>query len=302
MSFENRDYLRDEQRRYGGLSGAGGGGGVPGVSANLPPMTLWLLILTVMIGFIDAILTGSMRGGVVSPSRWGHFSVESGLAGLQLWRLVTYQFLHSGILHLLFNMIGLWVFGGLIERFWGPKRFLAFYLLCGIGGALLFAAATLVPGLAMIDAESTLIGASGCILGCVTACMVKYPKQPIGLFFIPVSFTIFALGAMYLALDLLRVVAGSEDAGSAVAHLGGAIIGFLLIKKPSLLNAADRFSTQAIQDVWKEKRFKKKRQKEGALEQEIDRILVKVKEQGIASLTKKEKKTLASASEQKRRG
>ncbi len=299
MILENRDYMRDGGSRYGG--GGGVGGGVPGVSANVPPVTLWILIVTVLVGFVDAILTGSMRGGVVSPSRWGQFSVAEGLAGFQLWRVITYQFLHAGIFHLLFNMIGLWVFGGLIERWWGPRRFLAFYLLCGVGGALVFALSSLMPGLAMVTTDSTLVGASACVLGCVVGCMMKYPKQQLGLFLIPISFTIFALGAVYLALDLLEVLAGGRSAGGAVAHLGGAMTGFLLIRKPAMLNWAERLDTSGWRERVEAKRSQRRRVQTANFEAEIDRILAKVKAQGLASLTKTEKKTLATASETKRR-
>ena len=68
---------------------------------------------------------------------YGNFNVPEGVNGYQFWRLLTYQFLHGGYVHLGMNMMALYVFGPLIEKWWGPKRFLAFYLLCGACGAWL---------------------------------------------------------------------------------------------------------------------------------------------------------------------
>jgi len=224
MSWENRDY-----NRAGGL---GGGRGIPGVSANVPAVTMWLLGINVLVFLVDVILTPSTRGSWASPSLLGEFSFDQAVAGGQVWRFVTYQFLHAGFFHLLFNMIGLWIFGGLMERWWGSKRFLAFYLLCGVGGAVAYGLVGFVPAVAGVTTQFTLVGASGCVLGCVAGCMVKFPKEPIGLLFIPITFTIFALGAVYIGLDVLNVLAGGLGAGSAVAHLGGAVTGFALVKLP----------------------------------------------------------------------
>ncbi|MEM7625202.1 MAG: rhomboid family intramembrane serine protease [Planctomycetota bacterium] len=300
MGSENRDYLRQEARRFGG--GGYGGGGVPGVSANLPPMTLWLLVINVAVFLVDSVLTGSTRGDWASPTWLGRFSAEQGILGFQAWRILTYQFLHGGFFHLLFNMIGLWIFGRLMEQWWGSKRFLAFYLLCGVGGGLLFAAVSAFPAIAFITPETPLVGASACVLGSVAGCMVKYGREPIGFMFIPITFTILMLGGVYIFLDVLEVLAGGRSAGSAVAHLGGAGVGYLLIQKPKWLDWADRVSPSAIQSSINEGRYEKKRQAEAATEAEVDRILAKVAEKGLQSLTRKEKKTLNQATESKQAG
>lgn len=300
MGSDNRDYFRQEARRYGG--GGIGGGRVPGVSANLPPMTLWLLVINVGVFLVDSVLTGSSRGNWASPNWVGRFSAEQGILGFQAWRIVTYQFLHAGFLHLLFNMIGLWIFGRLMEQWWGSKRFLAFYLLCGVGGGLLFAAASAFPAIAFITPATPLVGASGCVLGCVAGCMMKYGREQIGFMFIPITFTILMLGGAYIFLDALEVLAGGRSAGSAVAHLGGAIFGFLLVKNARWLDWADRVSPSAIKTGINEGRYEKKRQAEAAAEAEVDRILAKVADKGLQSLTKKEKKAMNQATASKRAG
>jgi membrane associated rhomboid family serine protease len=260
------------------------------------------LVINVAVFLVDAILSHGTRGAMLAPSNWGEFGVEKGLAGFQVWRLVTYQFVHAGFLHLLFNMIGLWIFGGMIERWWGSKRYLAFYLICGVGGALAFAASAAVPNLAMVTTQSTLVGASGCIMGCVAACMAQYGKQQIGLFLIPITFTIFTFGAIYIGLDILQLLAGGRGAGSAVAHLGGAGIGWLLVSRPSWLNWADRFSPEAIQEGYNRGRFERQQKKQAAHAAEVDRILDKVRDKGMQSLSNREKKTLSEETDRKRAG
>ena len=289
---------------FGGFGGAGGmgrGGGAFGVSANLPQMTLWLLMINVGVFLIDSVLAGSARGDWASPSGFGHFSAEKGLLGFQIWRPLTYQFIHGDFFHLLFNMIGLWIFGRLMEQWWGSRRFLAFYLVCGVGGALLFGlCALLLPEVAYISPRSTLVGASGSVLGCVAGCMVKFGREQIGLFLIPISFTILTLGAVYIFLDVLSVLAGGPTAGSALAHLGGAGIGFLLVRSPGLLGFADRVSGTSLRETIQQKQVQRKQQTAAATEAEVDRILAKVSASGIHSLTKKEKRTLNEATDRKK--
>jgi membrane associated rhomboid family serine protease len=303
MAWEDRDYYRGGG---GGGSYGGGGGGAfrGGISANLPPATLWLLIITVAATLVDSVLTGSARGDVASPRYWGYFSADRAFMDFQVWRPVTYQFLHGGVFHLLFNMIGLWIFGRMMESWWGSKRFVAFYLISGIGGASLFALVSLVEPVAGVRPTTPLIGASGAVLGLVAGCMVKYGRQPIGLLFIPIQFTIFALGAIYIGLDVLNLLAGSAAAGSAVAHLGGALTGFVLIKQPRLLGWADRVRVPAARDITEkvdEKRRQRMLDKEHHEQKQVDAILDKVRDQGLQSLTRKEQKTLKQATDRQRR-
>ncbi|MEM7576385.1 MAG: rhomboid family intramembrane serine protease [Planctomycetota bacterium] len=301
MSYENRDYLREEARRFGG-PGSGGSAFRGGVSANLPPMTLWLLIVNVMVFLVDSILSGSMRGDAAAPTRWGRFSVEDGVLGFQLWRVLTYQFLHWDFVHLLFNMVGLWIFGGMIERWWGGRRFLAFYLLCGVGGALLFSLSSLFPAVAGVTSASVVIGASGCVLGCVAACMMVFPREQIGLFLIPISFTVFALGAVYIGLDVLNVLVGGNNAGGALAHLGGAATGYVLVKRAGWLRWADTVSVPDVKGAIQEKQRQRASMREALHEQEVDRILAKVKDHGLAALSESEKRVLNADTERKRQG
>lgn len=297
MSWENRDYNRSESYGMGG-----GAGWRSHFDASLGSVTLALIGINVLVFLVDRILEGSLRGNPLSPSQtWGHFS-GSTLARGQVWRLVTYQFLHMGFLHLLFNMIGLYVFGHLMERWWSGRRFLVFYLVCGVAGALLFAAVSLMPAIAGTWPATPLVGASAAVLGCIGGSVVRFPRQPMGLMFLPFTFTIGLLGGVWIGLDVLQVVAGGGGAGSAVAHLGGAAAGALLAWRAGLLGWADRLDTTRLREGWAERRREREALREAEEEAEVDRILDKVREHGLHSLSEREKRALRRETDRKRRG
>ena len=312
MSWENRDYnqgrsgWRDSYSGGGGFGGGGGGGGnfrggIPGVSANLPAVTMWLLGINVLVSLVDWVLTGSLRGDRLSASGgWGYFSLDTAIYKLQAWRFITYAFLHGGVLHLLFNMIGLWVFGSMMERYWGSRRYLLFYLLCGVGGAALFALASLIPGFAGLTPDTPIVGASACVLGLVAGCILKYPKDEIRLMFIPISFTIQVLGWLYIGFDVLNVLAGSAAAGSAIAHLGGALAGFALVRYPSPLGVADRLKIPDLREKLAERQRLAQQRESQKHQEEVDRLLDKVRDHGLHSLTKRERATLEKDTRMKR--
>lgn len=281
MAFSDRPYNHD--------SGGYGRGGVPGLRGGPGGVLLWLVAINVLVFITDRILTGSTRGNVLSPSRWGWFSLDE---SWQVWRLVTYQFLHADFFHLLGNLIFLWIFGQYMERYWGSKRFLAFYLLSGVGGAVVYGLVSLVPAVANTAPFIPLVGASASVFGLMVGCWMKFPKEEIRFILMPFGFTIQLLCGLYLFFNILQVLAGSYGAGSATAHLGGALFGFLLMKWSRVLNLADRLNPQAIQDGVNKGRYERKVKREAHSRAEIDRILAKVSEHGLQSLTKKEKKVL----------
>ena len=287
MAWHDRDYNQYEYRSGPSMMQHMGG----------KSMVFWLLCINGGVFLLDAVLVGSRRGSSLAPHDWGAFSVGQGVFGLQLWRMITYQFLHGGLMHLLFNMIGLYFFGPLMERWWGSRRFLAFYLLCGIGGAGLYTALSFVPGLLGVSIHSSLIGASGCIFGILIGCAVLYPNQRVMLIFPPIPMTMRTMALCFLGLGVLSLMAGSANAGGEAAHLGGAALGWFLIKNPRWLNFVDRNWFGDLQ------RHRQERQRHAAAKEDaqVDRILSKVREHGLASLTNREKKTLQRATDRQRR-
>jgi membrane associated rhomboid family serine protease len=159
-------------------------------------------------GFQPSHLFENPFGGAVSPAV----------------TLVSYMFLHAGWLHLIGNMLFLWVFGDNIEDAMGHARFLVFYLLCGIAAALIFAVAN-------SQTNSLLLGASGAIAGVVAAYLMLRPCARIEVLFfvIPVAIDAYlALGA-WIAMQVWHVLIGAQDGTAWWAHVGGLMAGALLV-------------------------------------------------------------------------
>jgi len=146
-----------------------------------------------------------------------------GISHGMLWQFVTHQFLHGSLFHLLVNMVGLWFAGRILENLLGGRRFLLFYLACGICGGVFQLA--LSPG-------PTLIGASGAVCGVVAAFSALYPEMPITalLFFVlPIRMRAKWLGRMIVIISVFLIVTRlMGDVGNA-AHLGGALAGYAIV-------------------------------------------------------------------------
>lgn len=141
------------------------------------------------------------------------------------WQFITYMFLHSGFSHLFFNMFALWMFGRLLEFELGQRRFLTYYLVCGVGAALIQMGVAWLTG----DFGIVLLGASGAVFGVLLAFGVMHPNEMIYLF--PLPFPIkakwFVLG--YAVLELLLGTAGWQRGIAHFAHVGGMLWGWLLL-------------------------------------------------------------------------
>ena len=147
------------------------------------------------------------------------------LGELQIWRLVSYMFLHGGLFHILFNMLALWMFGTELERIWGTRYFLKFYFVTGIGAGALTVLFSLLPFAGLQHAN--IIGASGAIYGLLLAYAMYFPDRPILLiiFPVPARIAVAILGAIALFSSL-------SDAGGVAnaTHLGGLLVAYLFLK------------------------------------------------------------------------
>jgi len=250
---------------------------------------------------------------VVTPmtplQKWLHFSTKKVIGGAQLWRLVGFQFLHADMTHLLFNMIALFFFGPLVEQFLGRKRYLAFYLLCGVFGALLYLCLNLLgwvwitqlglpemPGLLFNATGVPLIGASAGVFGVIIGGALLQPNVKVLLFFIiPMRLATLAIGL--IAISVIFILFGLDNAGGEAAHLGGAIAGWYFIKRPEQLHGLFNFFGR-VDPTSRHFAIKggKKRGGRGPDDRQVDRILDKISREGLQSLSKKEKRILAEAS------
>jgi membrane associated rhomboid family serine protease len=139
------------------------------------------------------------------------------------WQLFTYMFMHGGFWHLFFNMFALWMFGMELENTWGSRKFLAFYLTCGLGAGIanLFVAP-------LLGQAAPTIGASGAVFGVLIAFGMLFPDRPIYIYFLlPIKAKYFV--AIYIGLELFYGVSGTEQGIAHFAHLGGAAVGFVYL-------------------------------------------------------------------------
>ena len=202
------------------------------MAPRLPPVTLGLL-LALAAGHGLQLLLGDRFSAELALWPLGpHLLVplESGLVdvGFEPWQLLSYAFLHGGLLHLAFNAFALYMFGAPVEQLWGSRPFLVYYLVCVVGAALaqLATQAWLMPDGPMVPT----VGASGGVFGLLLAFGMMYPHQRILLLFppIPMPAWLFVIG-----YGVLELVLGLSQPGSNVAHfahLGGMAIGFVLIQ------------------------------------------------------------------------
>jgi membrane associated rhomboid family serine protease len=185
-----------------------------------------LLIGINVAAFLLDVIAGSAGYGI----RWVFgLSPVAVWPGLQVWQLLTYMFLHGGPFHLLFNMLALWMFGTELERMWGTRYFLRYYLMTGIGAGVLTVLFSLLPfDFSLALRSSYVIGASGAVYGVLLAYALYFPDRPIYMYLvfpIPAKYFVLIIGALAFYSSL------SDNSGVANAtHLGGIAIGYLLLK------------------------------------------------------------------------
>lgn len=274
------------------------------------PVVKWLLIINIAIYFVE-MLTNAAPAPPLGYQRmhdsflwnWGYFSFDTVFKQGQVWRLLTFQFLHADGMHVFANMLGLFFFGHFVERWWGSARFLVYYLACGVSGALFYSLLLLAPGLIPVEESGMMmIGASAGIYGILIAVALIAPNLKVFLFFIiPMSMRYFAIGILCFAA--YTAFTNGDNAGGEAGHLGGAILGFILMKYPHCLSfVGDGFKGRGpwrrVIDakVVREKKIRP-RIHINMDDSEVDKILDKVNREGIQSLTEKERETLRRSSE-----
>ena len=282
-----------------------------------PPVIKWLLITNAAV-FVLLGMGGRLFTFDGMPLEL-FFTYYLGLLplghGFYLWQLITYQFMHANFTHLLYNMFGLWMFGMEVEHVWGSRRFLGFYLVCGVAAGIsqLILAPLLEPAsvISLSGAGIPTVGASGAVYAVLVAFGMMFPDRYIYLYFLlPVKAKYFIFGL--IALGVLSI--GDQGTIANLAHLGGAAAGYVYV-----LYVARRFPFQGLVDQlgrWLNSRRSRRSEEpyrevvdakifdinerpktEKELNQmKIDEILDKITRGGYQSLTEEEKKILFEAS------
>ena len=179
------------------------------------------------------------------------------LPGLRIWQPFTYLFLHdvnSFFLHLVMNMLMLWMFGRELEMVWGRNRFLRYYFLTGVGAGLINVAVKTVPALFGHGfSYAPTIGASGAIFGIMMACAILFPDRRVYLFPFPVAISMRMVVAIMAALTFLGTFGLGDDKVSHICHLGGMLVGYIYLRRGSFL-----YSVRNSVSDWQHKRNRKR--------------------------------------------
>ena len=182
----------------------------------MPPITQALLLINVALFCLDIF---------VGPWFTTLFALWPLEHGFLPWQVVSYAFLHGGMGHLFFNMLGLWMFGAELERVWGRNRFIQFY-----AASVLTAAAAQLIVTSLLGSTAPTVGASGGLFGLLLAFGMMFPNRTIMPLFPPIPMKAKVFVALYGGLELLLGVTGSSSGVAHFAHLGGMLGGYLMIR------------------------------------------------------------------------
>lgn len=183
----------------------------------MPPVTQALLIANVAIYLLDQLLLGGML------SQW--FALWPLGPNFAPYQVATYAFLHGSMMHLFFNMLGLWMFGSELERVWGPKRFLQFY-----AASVLTAAGMQLVVNMLLGSPYPTVGASGGLFGLLLAFGMMFPNRTIMPLFPPIPMKAKTFVTVFGGLELVLGVTGTASGVAHFAHLGGMLGGWLMIR------------------------------------------------------------------------
>lgn len=300
---------------------------------NIPTVTKNLLIINIVAFLAAQVL--SMSGIDLNDIFGLHFFMAS---DFRIYQLVTYMFMHGNFTHIFFNMFALWMFGCVVENVWGPKKYLFYYMVCGIGAGLMQELAQFVSysveGLAAYSSVNmgngmnipmetylnmlTTVGASGAIYAILLAFGMTFPNERMFVFPLPIPIKAKWFVCGYAAIELFMAMSSSGDGVAHMAHLGGMLFGFLMIRYWNR-HPDSNFNRSGGQEFFDrlKQNFERRHgntnmhvEQGGATpkddmeynarkkqnQDEIDAILDKIRKSGYDSLTKAEKQKLFEAS------
>ena len=181
------------------------------------PLTQTLIVANIVVFLLEQVFGSAFTG-------W--FALWPLASGLFMpWQLGTYAFLHAGLTHLAFNMFGLWMFGGELERLWGPRRLALFY-----GVSVLTAALAQLAVTAALGAMSPTVGASGGLFGLLIGFAMVFPRRTITPLLPPIPMPAWLFVTLYGVIELTLGVTGSASGVAHFAHLGGLLGGWLVMR------------------------------------------------------------------------
>jgi membrane associated rhomboid family serine protease len=219
------------------------------ISGYFPPGVKWLLIINTVI-FLVCYLAGFSFQRHVSVLF--ALSAEAAVRTFMVWQVFTYMFVHYAPMHLLFNMLALWMFGVPLEQSWGTRRFLKFYFQCGLAAGVCVLVANMLVGDWLIPT----LGASGAVFGLLVAFGIVFPDAIMLLFFLFPMRAKYAV-MIYVAVELV-ITFGPNTGVSTIAHLGGAAYSYVYLKGRIPMVKMSLPDVRGAYRQWKLQRAKKK--------------------------------------------
>lgn len=222
-------------------------------SSRFPAGTKWLLIVTSALSLLYLILRTLQASAFLEylfliPERVVH--------SFAVWQVVSYLFIHGDIWNLIWNMLALWMFGAELERTWGTRRFVRFYLLCGIIAGLTVICASMILG----GMNGVTVGASSAILGILVAYGVVFPDRSILFgFLIPMKskYFVMIIAGVVIFQSFTTMASGKPASVAVLADIGGLAAGFFLLRGKRLYAQTNLLAADSYKD-WKLRRAKKK--------------------------------------------
>lgn len=295
MGWQDRDYHRGYEEgspQFGG-----------GPSLNLRRFTVVSIVMGVNIAvFVLCTMSGGRDGAGGSPIFKALELFTPAITSGEIWRLITANYLHWDFMHIFFNMLGLFFFGRSLEEDWGRKRFFAVYTISGLLGSVFYLVLTLVGWLPLSGRAA---GASGCVLGMIGACAVLFPHARLFIFPLPFPIKVRTFALVFGGWYVVNLIGRGPNAGGDACHLAGLLFGAWWAWRgqrwwgglPALRRPSFRTRLQRRVPLDPKSPF-------GATsvdEATLDRILKKVGEYGLHSLSESEKQILLAATEERRR-
>ena len=183
---------------------------------SLPPVTQVLILVNVAAYLLDSLLGDSITSMLALWPIGANFMP---------WQLITYAFMHGSLTHLGFNMLGVYMFGADLERVWGGRRYLAYYMV-----SLVAAAITQLIVSVLIGAHNPTVGASGAVFGLLLAFAMVFPKRMVVPLIPPIPMRAPVFVTLYGAIELVLGVTGTQAGVAHFAHLGGMAGGYLMLR------------------------------------------------------------------------
>jgi membrane associated rhomboid family serine protease len=274
---------------------------------NLAPssrFTPWVLRLIAA----NAVVLLLMRTIFTSPALADALAFSPGDALREPWTFLSYMFVHAGLLHLLGNMLMLYVFGTAVENRLGSRTFILYYLMCGVGAAVFSLAMSAVMPV------GPFVGASGAVLGVALAFALYWPDAELIVFPIPMPIRARTLVMLLVGLDVFFYFLTPGDGIAHLAHVGGVLFGYLYFRMQGFSRRSPHPPPRAVERVVMvqsgsaepEHRTPvtparpRRRVDADPVAAEVDRVLDKISEKGIASLTPAERRFLDEVAKQKK--